>query len=40
MYSVSIRNIENVAVPMIKPAEFAPLTVLMRRMPSRISGSG
>ena len=40
MYSVSIRNIENIAVPMMKPATFAPLTVLMRRMPRRINGSG
>src|SRR5262249_15054134 len=39
MYSVSIRKSENVAVPRMKPATFAPLTVLMRRMPSRISGS-
>ena len=40
MYSVSIRNIENIAVPMMKPATFAPVTVLVRRIPKRISGSG
>src|SRR5690349_2102246 len=39
MYSVSIRKSENVAVPRMKPATFAPVTVLMRRMPSLISGS-
>ncbi len=40
MYSVSIRNIENIAVPMMKPATFAPVTVRVRKMPKRISGSG
>ena len=40
MYSVSIRNIENSAVPRMKPATLAPATVLVRRMPKRISGSG
>ena len=39
MYSVSIRNIENKAVPRMKPATFAPLTVRVRRIPKRISGS-
>src|SRR5436190_23811671 len=39
MYSVSIRNRENVAVPRMKPATFAPATVLVRRTPSRINGS-
>ena len=40
MYRVSIRNIENIAVPMMKPATFAPVTVLVRRIPKRMSGSG
>ena len=40
MYSVSIRNIENIAVPRMNPATFAPVTVRVRRMPKRISGSG
>src|SRR5512132_1693525 len=39
MYSVSIRNSENVAVPRMNPATLAPLIVLMRRMPIRINGS-
>ena len=39
MYSVSIRNIENNTVPRMKPATLAPSTVLVRRMPNRISGS-
>ena len=39
MYSVSIRNIENSAVPRMKPATFAPSTVFVRRIPKRISGS-
>src|SRR3954467_3515891 len=39
MYSVSIRNIENVAVPRMKPPTFAPATVLVRRRPKRMSGS-
>src|ERR671932_413442 len=29
----------NIAVPMMNPATFAPLTVRIRRMPKRISGS-
>jgi hypothetical protein len=32
MYSVSIRNIEKTAVPRMKPATFAPVTVRVRRM--------
>ena len=40
MYSVSIRNIENSAVPMMKPATLAPATVFVRSRPNRISGSG
>src|SRR5437763_250334 len=39
MYSVSIRNSENVAVPRISPPTFAPATVFVRRIPKRISGS-
>ena len=39
MYSVSIRNMANIAVPMMKPATFAPLTVRICRRPNRISGS-
>src|SRR5207247_4360660 len=39
MYSVSIRNSENVAVPRMNPPTFAPATVLVRRIPKRISGS-
>src|SRR5437763_3963826 len=39
MYSVSIRNSENVAVPRISPPAFAPATVFVRRIPKRISGS-
>ena len=39
MYRVSIRNIEKVAVPRIRPPTFAPATVFVRRMPKRISGS-
>ena len=34
-----MRNIEKSAVPRMKPATFAPATVLVRRMPKRISGS-
>src|SRR6266508_2408580 len=40
MYSVSIRNIENNAVPMMNPATLAPLTVRVLSRPKRISGSG
>ena len=40
MYRVSIRNIENIAVPMMKPDTLAPVTVLVRRIPKRMSGSG
>ena len=39
MYSVSIRNIENSAVPRMNPATLAPSTVFVRRIPKRISGS-
>ena len=39
MYSVSIRNIENSAVPRMKPETLAPSTVFVRRSPKRISGS-
>src|SRR5213076_565036 len=39
MYSVSIRNSENVAVPRISPPTFAPATVFVRRIPKRMSGS-
>ena len=35
-----MRNIENSAVPRMKPATLAPLTVRVRRIPKRISGSG
>ena len=39
MYSVSIRNIEKSAVPRMKPATLAPVTVLMRKIENDISGS-
>ena len=39
MYNVSIRNIENNAVPRMKPATLAPATVRVRKMPNRISGA-
>ena len=39
MYSVSIRNIENSAVPRMNPAMFAPATVLIRKIENDISGS-
>ena len=39
MYSVSIRNIENRAVPRMNPETLAPRTVFVRRIPNRISGS-
>ena len=39
MYSVSIRNIEKSAVPRMKPATFAPLTVLILKIENDISGA-
>ena len=39
MYSVSIRNIENVTVPRIRPAMFAAVTVFVRKIENGISGS-
>jgi hypothetical protein len=39
MYSVSIRNIENVTVPRIRPEMFAALTVRIRKIENGISGS-
>ena len=39
MYSVSIRNIENIAVPRMKPATFAPTSVRRRKIENGISGS-
>ena len=40
MYSVSVRKIDSVTMVRMNPAMFAPLTVLIRRMPKRISGAG
>ena len=37
--SVSIRNIENSAVPRMNPATFAPVTVLIRKIENDINGS-
>ena len=39
MYSVSIRNIENRAVPRMNPAMFAPATVLILKIEKDMSGS-
>jgi hypothetical protein len=39
MYRVSIRNIENIAVPMMKPATFAAVSVWSRKIENGTSGS-
>ncbi len=39
MYSVSIRNIENIAVPMMNPATFAAVSVWSRKIENGTSGS-
>ncbi len=39
MYSVSIRNIPNNAVPRMSPAMFAPTSVRSRKIENGISGS-